>query len=132
MWFKSYIVITKADKGNSIFITYQEDYHNKTLKFISDNNIATINNDPTKAFQKELRILVNECQNLVKKEEKWKYVSLKPSAPSISGLLKIHKSDSPIRPIVNWKQAPAYKIAKLLSKKLQQYIPLPNTFNVRN
>ena len=103
MWFKSYIIITKADKGNSIFITYQEDYHNKTLKFISDNNIATINNDPTKAFQKELRILVNECQNLVKKEEKWKYVSLKPSAPSISGLLKIRKSDSPIRPIVNWK-----------------------------
>jgi hypothetical protein len=38
----------------------------------------------------------------------------------------------PIRPIVNWKQAPAYKIAKLLSKKLQQYIPLPNTFNVKN
>jgi hypothetical protein len=57
---------------------------------------------------------------------------MNPSAPSIRGLLKIHKPDSPIRPIVNWKQAPAYKIAKLLTKKLQQYIPLPNTFNVRN
>jgi hypothetical protein len=33
---------------------------------------------------------------------------------------------------VNWKQAPAYKIAKLLTKKLLRYIPLPNIFNVRN
>jgi hypothetical protein len=57
---------------------------------------------------------------------------LNPPGPSISGPLIIHKPDSPIRPIVNWKEAPAYKIAKLLSKKLQQYIPLPNTFNVRN
>jgi hypothetical protein len=81
---------------------------------------------------KELRGLINECQTLIKKEEKWKYLILNPSAPLISGLLKIHKFDSPIRPTVNWKQAPAYKIAKLLSKKVQQYTPLPNTFNMKN
>ena len=62
-------IITKADKGNSIVITYQEDYHNKILMFINDNSFASINNDPTKAFQKELRIVTNECQNLIKKEK---------------------------------------------------------------
>jgi hypothetical protein len=36
----------------------------------------------------------------------------------------------PIRPIVNWTNAPAYKIAKLLVKKLEAFIPLPNVFNV--
>jgi hypothetical protein len=30
--------INKADKGDSIVITYHEDYHNKVQKFIADNN----------------------------------------------------------------------------------------------
>jgi hypothetical protein len=57
---------------------------------------------------------------------------LNPSAPVIRGLPKIHKISLPIRPVVNWKQAPAYKLAKLLSQLLQTHIPLPNTFNVKN
>jgi hypothetical protein len=125
-------IVTKADKGNSVVIIYQEDYHDNVKKFINDHNLTTVNSDPTRTFQKELRSSVKECHNLIMKEEKWKYVNLNPSAPSIRGLIKMHKPNSPIRPIVNWKQAPAYKIAKLLAKKLQQYIPLPNTFNVRN
>jgi len=35
----------------------------------------------------------------------------------IRGLIKIHNADSPIRRIVNWKNAPAYRLAKMLSKK---------------
>ena len=30
----------------------------------------------------------------------------------IRGLIKIHKTDDPIRPIINWKEAPAYNLAK--------------------
>lgn len=47
-------------------------------------------------------------------------------------MIKIHKEDAPIRPIVNWKNAPAYKLSKMLSKKLMSYIPLPYNFNVNN
>jgi len=50
---------------------------------------------------------------------------LNPSAPTIRDLLKIHKTVSPIRPVVNWRNAPAYKLAKLLSRQLQVHIPLP-------
>jgi hypothetical protein len=46
--------------------------------------------------------------------------------------VKIHKEDSPIRPIVNRRNAPAYKLAKMLAKKLQTFVPLPYTFNVKN
>ena len=38
---------------------------------------------------------------------------------------KIHKANSPIRPIINWQNAPAYRLTKLLSKLLQLHIPLP-------
>jgi hypothetical protein len=89
-------------------------------------------NDPTQNFQKGIRKIINDCPLLIKKNEKWKYINLNPTAPTMSGLLKLHKLDSPIRPVVNWTQAPAYKLAKLLAKKLQQYIPLPYAFNVQN
>jgi hypothetical protein len=34
--------------------------------------------------------------------------------------------------VINWKYAPAFNVAKMLAKKLQVYIPLPYTFNVKN
>jgi len=56
----------------------------------------------------------------------------KPYCTENQGLDKIHKEDAPIRPIVNRKNAPAYKLAKMLYKKFEIYIALPYTFNVRN
>jgi hypothetical protein len=58
-------IATKAGKGNSILNTYQDVYHNKVLKFIADNNFTTINNNPTKTFQKKVRCVFNECQILI-------------------------------------------------------------------
>jgi hypothetical protein len=57
---------------------------------------------------------------------------LYPTPPTIRGLIKVHKEGSPVMPFINWTNAPAYKIAKLLVKKLEAFIPLPNVLNVRN
>jgi hypothetical protein len=57
---------------------------------------------------------------------------MNPTAPNIRGLPKVHKEDCPKRPIINWQGAPAYKIAKHLSKLIQLHIPLPNAFNINN
>jgi len=110
-------IISKADKGNSILITYQDNYYNKILDFIANNNLAAVNIDSTKTLQRSHRSLINECQT--HKEEKWKYLNLNPSAPTIRGLMKIYKIDPPIRPVFNWKNAPAYKLPKILARKLQ-------------
>jgi len=56
--------------------------------------------------------------SIIQKDERWKYINLKPIPPTIRGLVKIHMEDCPIKPTVNWKNAPAYKLAKMLSKKL--------------
>ena len=82
--------------------------------------------------EKEIRKVINSCTVTIHKDEKWKYINLNPSTPSMKGLTKIHKTNWPIRTIINWQNAPAYKIAKLLSRLLQLYIPLPNVFNVKN
>jgi hypothetical protein len=57
---------------------------------------------------------------------------MNPAAPTIRGLPKIHKNECPIRPIINWQDAPAYKLAKHLTKLIQWHVPLPNTFNINN
>ena len=46
--------------------------------------------------------------------------------------MKIHKEKNPIRPIVNWANPPAYKLAKKLAKDLHKYTPLPYVFNIKN
>ena len=46
--------------------------------------------------------------------------------------MKIHKEDMPIRPVVNYTQAPAYKLAKKLSDILETYVPLPYVYNIQN
>jgi hypothetical protein len=48
-------LITKADKGNTIVITYLKDYDQKVLNFISDNKAIEVNNNITTKFQKDLR-----------------------------------------------------------------------------
>ena len=50
----------------------------------------------------------------------------------IRGLIKIYKPNPPIRPTVNWREAPVYKLAKKLTKDIYNRIPLPYTFNVKN
>ena len=119
----------KADKGNTVVIKYLDDYHLTVHEFISNNHFSTVNNDLTSTFQKEIRKTINDCVQIIHRDEKWKYVNLNPSAPTMRGLPKIHKINSPIRPVINWQNVPAYKLAKLLSKLLHLYVPLPDAFN---
>jgi hypothetical protein len=63
---------------------------------------------------------------------KWKYTNMNAFAPTIKGLIKIHKSDMPIRPVVNWRNAPAYKLSRFLTSKINHFSPLSYSFNVKN
>jgi hypothetical protein len=57
---------------------------------------------------------------------------MNPKAPYIFGSIKLHKIDKPIRPIVNWRNSPGYKLAVHLAKILKYTIRLPNAFNIQN
>ena len=57
---------------------------------------------------------------------------MNPQTPRIKGMIKIQKDDMPIRPIVDYSQAPANQLAKKLNKILEIFLPLPNMFNVMN
>jgi hypothetical protein len=52
---------------------------------------------------------------------------MNPIAPNLYATIKLHKENKHIRPIINWKNAPAYEIAKQVSRTLHYYLQLPYT-----
>ena len=58
-------------------------------------------------------------------------INIKPAAPKLNIYIKTHKNNEPIRPVINNTQAPPYKIAKYLNKKLHNLMCLPYTYNTK-
>jgi hypothetical protein len=125
-------MITRADKGSTKVILHTKQYKSKLQDFTDNNEFRICSSNPTQTFQTLTRKTVRNSPTLIPKEHRWKYTNMNPSAPTIKGLVKIHKQNQPIRPVVNWRNAPAYKLSKLFTDKLNHLAPLPNAFNIRN
>jgi len=125
-------MITRADKGNTIVILPTHQYETKLQNFIQNNNFRRDITDPNNSFQTQIEQRIKGSTTLIPKDSRWKYRNMNPSAPSIKGLIKIHKPDQPIRPVVNWRNASACKLSKLFTEKIHRIAPLYNVFNVKN
>ena len=124
------VMITVADKGNSLVILPIQ-HESKIQNFLQENNFQASSIDPTKTFQTQIRKTVNTSTTLIPREIKRKYINLNPTAPTIKGLITIHKPTQPIRSIEIWHNAPAYKLAKLFPHKINLLTPL-NTKNTKD
>lgn len=103
---------TTADKSNSIVILPTQQYDTKIQNFLDKNNFQTSTSNPTKTFQNQIRKTVNHSTTLTPQESKWKFI-------------KLHKPHQPIRHIVNWHNAPVYKLSKLSHKKSTNLLHYP-------
>lgn len=112
------LVITKADKGNSTVIMNKQEYVDKTVDFLFSNHMTISSNDPTNMFQKQVKNALKDTHATVPSRVRAQLINMNPSAPTLKAYPKIHKPDTPIRPITNFRSAPAYKLAKFL----QQYL----------
>jgi hypothetical protein len=123
-------MVSKADKGNSIVILYQNDYHSKVKDFINSSNFTILKKNPTKSFQSKIKSTIKNCPAILPKNSNINLTTMNPIAPNIRGLPKVHKVECPIRPIINWRGAPAFKLAKFLNKLIHTHIPLPYAYNI--
>jgi hypothetical protein len=57
---------------------------------------------------------------------------MNPRAPLIYDLIKLLKQDRSLRPIVNWKESPGYKVGKHINTLLKRVLTLSHSFNVQN
>jgi len=76
--------------------------------------------------------IISQAASLTDTEKKGRLINLNPETPPMKGLIKIHKEGTPIRPVVKFRNAPSYKLARMLTDILKTHIPMPNVYNVQN
>ena len=129
----SQLHICKADKGNQTVIMNKEDYDKKVITMLKAFPYKKLSKDPTANYEKVIksttRQLVNE--NKLTYETFTSLTSNSSRCPKFYGSPKIHKPDVPLRPIVDFRGSPSYKIASHLNNILH---PITNKgrFIVKN
>jgi hypothetical protein len=125
------LVFQEQIKEKNIVIVYVKDYNDKITNFIKDNDFVKMDLDPTSGYLKQANHAIHNCF-AIKSIDKWKIKGLNPAPPVMKGLIKLHKEQNPIRPVVIMCSSPSYKLAKFVSKHLSNLLCLPYSFNVKN
>ena len=131
--YKNKIIVTPADKGNKTVVIYKEDYQTKMNNLLEDKNTYKITrNDPTAKLLKINNNIVNELYktNQIDLKLKLKLHSAAANAPRLYGLPKIHKPDTPLRPISSSVNVPCYALSKHIGSILQNIVSTDH--NIKN
>jgi hypothetical protein len=125
-------MVVKADKGRMIVIISKEQYKQKTFNFINKNQFHKIEKDPTEHYHKQIQHALQKCNALISKQP-MKYLNQpRPMAPTLNMRIKIQKENNPICAVMNNIQAPTYKLAEHLKKKIRELVKLQYTFVASN
>ena len=95
------------------------------------NNYPVLNSDPTHKFQKQIKNAITESF-LIASHTKPKLIIKKTHTPQLYSLIKIHKPDAPIRPVVSFYTAPSYNLSKHLIKLLNYHAKFNFSFSIKN
>lgn len=128
------LVLTKADKGNTIVVMNRDSYKEKVEEVIHGEDFVRLRSDPTKKFKSEVRNLITDSTFVFSNPDKAKdkIVPMNSLPPILYGLPKIHKDNIPIRPVVSYIGAPAYNLAKHLNYILKDKIEFKPQFALKN
>ena len=121
------IKLCKFDKGNGFAILEAEDYFLKLDRIIKDGSkfieVKLQDDAIHPIIQKEASIAYYVKRYLRKVDG---YTTLIPSGSKpgkLYGLAKVHKDNTPFRPVVSMVGTPEYKLAKYLDNLIKPHIP---------
>lgn len=123
-------MLTKADKGKTIVIMEQDDYIKKTLELTNNNDFSHLKLNPTPEYQQQIKKM-KKCATLVFQSTKSSLIKMNPKTPRLKALPKLLKENIPIRPLVNYRNAPNHDMAKFIAKYLSLNLNLENYYNMR-
>ena len=117
-------IVLTADKGVAMVVMDRQDYINKANQLLNQNTYKVISKDPTNTIKNKL---INILKNIKTKSGLGTniYKSMYPTGcvpPKFYGLPKIHKPDTPLRPIVSSCGSVTYGVAKELAKILKPLV----------
>ena len=103
---------------------------------MKSDEISTLNKDPTKKINLELKKILTKTSLL---EHPKTLIEMNPNPPQIQGYVKIHKADEktpikkvPVRPVVPTCQAPTYKTEKFLSSFFKKHVKWKSKYSIKN
>ena len=121
------IVIAQADKTKEPVVLDKSDYQAKVQNHLDDSNTyEKIQNNPQSKIQYKVNRLLSKLKE-EKKISKQQYDRMYCSTavtPKFYGLIKTHKENNPIRPIISFIGSPTYQISKFLSSLLTPFTNL--------
>ena len=117
-------IILTADKGVALVVLNKEDYIRKAEHLLNQQTYKKIPKDPTsKQKTRLIKLLKNVKAEGGINEETYKRMYLTGAgSPKFHGLPKIHKPDTPLRPIVSSTGTVSYNTAKELAKILKPLV----------
>ena len=102
----------------------RQDYINKAHSLLNQNTYGSVPRDPTNTIKNKLIGILKRVKNQTRLDSNT-YKSMYPTGcvpPKFYGLPKIHKPDTPLRPIVSSCGSVTYGVAKELAKILKPLV----------
>ena len=117
-------IVLTADKRVAMVIMDRQDYINKANHLLNQSTYRSIAKDPTRSIKNKLNNILKRVKNQTGLDSNT-YKSMYPTGcvqPKFYGLPKIHKPDTPLRPIVSSCGSVTYGVAKELAKILNPLV----------
>ena len=114
------IIVCKPDKGRGVVIMNRKDYNRKMMNILNTDKFKEINENPLKLtlrIEDRVNYVINQANTFLKvnNKETLKNVKASGTTPGIMyGLPKIHKENSPLRPVLAAYNTATYKLAQWL------------------
>ncbi|XP_037052022.1 uncharacterized protein LOC119085679 [Bradysia coprophila] len=119
------LLVLNADKGNVTVLMQKLDYEIKMMTLLSDSTTyVPLDHDPTASIQDKVNKLFTRWQEqsyITEGQGKW-YRRYNSVCSRMYGLIKIHKTGHPIRPIVASIGSPTYNLSKMFSNILKNVV----------
>ena len=117
-------VILTSDKGVSLVVKNEEEYVKKAEELLHTDTYRTISNDPTNKYKTKLINLLKtiKAEGGISDAVYKRLYPTEGGAPKFYGLLKVHKEEIPLRPIVSSIGAASYETAKELARILKPLV----------
>ena len=126
------ITILPADKGNLTVILDTDEYERKAQDLLGNHPFRKVSRNPTRRNEKRvndgLKRLVDK--GAVDKEtyDKLCVPGCGSQPPRFYGLVKVHKPDRPLRPVVSAVGSATYKLSKYINRILTPYTKEASSF----
>lgn len=129
---ENHLTFTRADKGKTVIAIDSEEYIQKTETFLDPSKYKLLKSDPTEKFQKEIKSVVNDALSILDINSLYKYILMNPQPPKLYSLIKLHKNNLPIRPVVSFVNAPTARISKFLVNIIKEKCRFSPKYSLQN